>query len=523
MNQNEALLAKALSFTFIIGIITYGFAAFGLMPYHDSLWCVYHASSTHNELDSQIGYGRVLVPSYITITGTIATTPTTSVVIALIWVSMSVFLICKMLDTTRTIEVVLVSAICSANRTMIALIVTYLPWLGADSFSLLLATAAAYLWKMHRRKRFLWQIAIASVCIGISLGLYQSYVCTFIVLVLLVSIKSLLEGKSIVSVLRDGLGAIFILSIGCCLYLILLIVIPSATDIELAQGGYNNVTNIGSNNEPWTRRLGQTLEEVIGAFFSDKEIPSIWNPSFIVATNIGIALSALVLLILVAKKQKNRASAVVGSIALMLAAIFFANYTRCLNPATHDLMYYAFWLLYLLPLLFLNKEHKLLHSNRTQRQPFVSRAASFVIVIGLAFITFNNIQLSNTALLDRSIRYSASQSLITEMLTRIDELPNYVEGKTKVAFVGEVNGHLLSPTTSKATEMLLWQKDGGESFTGYRYLQIQINDLMLRPTSILSESEASELSELPEIASMPTWPSAKSVQMIDGIAVVKLS
>ena len=138
-------------------------------------------------------------------------------------------------------------------------------------------------------------------------------------------------------------------------------------------------------------------------------------------------------------------------------------------------------------------------------------------------ITFNNVQVSNTVLTDREIRHNASQSMVTEVLMRIDELPGYIEGETQVEFVGTVNGHLLAPASIDSTRALLAQRKSGESLGGYTYLNIMINDLMLRKTSIMPEGEAPKLNDLPEISSMPAWPSEGSIKMVDGTAVVKLS
>lgn len=190
-------------------------------------------------------------------------------------------------------------------------------------------------------------------------------------------------------------------------------------------------------------------------------------------------------------------------------------------------MHYAFWLLYLIPILFLaafsdDKETSPLSRSTAQYRPALT-ASSVIAATCIILITFNNIQASNTVLLDRTIRYSATQSLVTEILTRIDELPGYIEGETKVAFVGNLDGQLLPPASVTTSSSLTGQKQTGEAYTGYRYLQIMINDLMLRKTSILSESQASQLGKTDMVMALPTWPNSGSVQLIDGVVVVRFS
>ena len=162
-------------------------------------------------------------------------------------------------------------------------------------------------------------------------------------------------------------------------------------------------------------------------------------------------------------------------------------------------------------------------SQNTAQYRLTLTASSFIAVACIIIIMFNNIQVSNIVLLDRTIRYNATQSLATEILTRVDELPGYTEGETKVAFVGNLDGQLLPPASVTTSSSLTGQKQTGEAYTGYRYLQIMINDLMLRKTSILSESQASQLGKTDKVITLPTWPNPGSVQLIDGVVVVKFS
>ncbi len=58
-------------------------------------------------------------------------------------------------------------------------------------------------------------LAISALCIAASLSLYQSFICTCIVLVFLISIKDLVDGESTHEVFSKGLRAMLTLDIGC--------------------------------------------------------------------------------------------------------------------------------------------------------------------------------------------------------------------------------------------------------------------------------------------------------------------
>ena len=280
-------------------------------------------------------------------------------------------------------------------------------------------------------------------------------------------------------------------------------------------------------SESWGRRLYQTLREIFIAFFSAENIPSVWDPRLIVATNIIVTIATLTLFVILSIKRRLSPQVFVTIIIFALCSVFFANLVRLINQTSHDLMHYAFWLLYLIPILFLSAfsddKDASPSSQNTAQYRLTLTASSFIAVACIIIIMFNNIQVSNIVLLDRTIRYNATQSLATEILTRVEELPGYTEGETKVAFVGNLDGQLLPPASVTTSSSLTGQKQTGEAYTGYRYLQIMINDLMLRKTSILSESQASQLGKTDKVITLPTWPNPGSVQLIDGVVVVKFS
>ena len=108
-------------------------------------------------------------------------------------------------------------------------------------------------------------------------------------------------------------------------------------------------------------------------------------------------------------------------------------------------------------------------------------------------------------------------------INRLAETPGYNEGETKVAFAGNLDGQLLPPAPVTTFSSLTGQKQTGEAYTEYRYLQIMINDLLLSKTSILSKSQASQLGKTDKVMTLSTWPNPGSVQLIDGVVVVKFS
>ena len=242
---------------------------------------------------------------------------------------------------------------------------------------------------------------------------------------------------------------------------------PIATNTELAQGGYNNITNIRSNDESWGRCLYQSLEKFLSHFFSRKHT-LVWDPRLTVATNTIVTIATFTLFIILSIKRRLSPQVFVTIIIFAPCSVFFVNLVRLINQTTHDLMHYAFWLLYLMPILFLSAfsddKDASPSSHNTVQYCLTLTASSFIAVACVITIMFNNIRVSNVVLLDRTIRYNATQSLATEILTRVDELPGYNEGETKVAFAGNLDGQLLPPAPVTTFSSLTGQKQTGEAW-----------------------------------------------------------
>ena len=139
-----------------------------------------------------------------------------------------------------------------------------------------------------------------------------------------------------------------------------------------------------------------------------QNIPSVWDPRLIVATNIIVTIATLTLFVILSIKRRLSPQVFVTIIIFALCSVFFANLVRLINQTTHDLMHYAFWLLYLIPILFLaafsdDKETSPLSRSTAQYRPALT-ASSAIAATCIILITFNNIQASNTVLLDRTIR-----------------------------------------------------------------------------------------------------------------------
>ena len=77
----------------------------------------------------------------------------------------------RVVDTFRldAVATIAVAGIIVANRTIVALTATYLPWLSADCFAALLAGFAFYLWSKQTEKSAKVRATMKRGCLAISI------------------------------------------------------------------------------------------------------------------------------------------------------------------------------------------------------------------------------------------------------------------------------------------------------------------------------------------------------------------
>ena len=114
---------------------------------------------------------------------------------------------------------------------------------------------------------------------------------------------------------------------------------------------------------------------------------------------------------------------------------------------------------------------------------------------------------------------TATISLVTRMIDRVETLEGYNPQVTPVYVVGSLQNSLLNQARPDSAYL------GAKAGLGFYYsatynLPYYITGYLNYPMII---SEAQDLVTLEEVQNMPTFPAQGSVKMIDGAAVIKLS
>lgn len=499
----KELLKYALLYTFILGLIAHGFGFLNLNASHDAL----HDFFTDDySLTWQISLGRVLEPFYRLLTGSTTVMPWLVGILAVLWIGLSVYFTARIFKVTGKLELFIISGIFVTNKTVIALTASYMPWMSADTLALLLSVLAVYFWQhfieSSKKKELFW----GSVCIMAVLGLYQSYVAVTIFLIIVCCMLMILEHKPAKEVMCDGIKSIVMIIIGGVLYFILLTLICSVFQISL-QGGYNSVTNLWSNSEPIHARFIWAYRQVIEQFTTG--VSSIYPQFVIILVNIILLLICLVEIAYFLFQNKiTKVNSLLLFVLVMLIPLG-VNIIRVLNQDTHSLMYYAIYLIYLLPILLVQFRVK-------QDSSKIKKIYRFSYIL-LLFIIFANIQTANLVYTEKQVQYNSTLSTMTIVVHDIESQEGYIPGETPVIFVGTPSDVLTELPSKKHIQNIT----GVEKNSSITYDFESYFENVLQKEILIEEVE--EVENVSSIKALPTYPEKGYIAWIDGKIIVKFS
>ena len=195
-----------------------------------------------------------------------------------------------------------------------------------------------------------------------------------------------------------------------------------------------------------------------------------------------------------------------------------ANLTRLLGAQVHDLMKFAFWLLYLLPLLLA------FHAARAGRIGKLARALAAVLA---ALLLWSNVQTANALYVKKDLESSATLSLMTRVLGAMEQNPDYVPGETPVAFVG-VSGQLNDAIYGFADYGRITGAESAGAIPAahaeyyYNAYAAYFRYVLNNPAVFCAWDTWNALQTDPAASALPCYPDTGCMQLMDGVLVVKL-
>ncbi|MBR1470879.1 MAG: glucosyltransferase domain-containing protein [Lachnospiraceae bacterium] len=496
--DKERMSVCALSVLFW-GMAAHAYVFFHNTFSHDSL-TEFNAAVFGNEWKMQLG--RVFVPVYRFLFRGDINLPWVIGFLSLLFIFGAVYLSAVLFGVKKKRILFFMGGIYSANLTVSATAATFINDLDSNMLALLLSVLSVYLWK-KQKNGFVWGI----LPLGISLGLYQSYISTAIALILISLIVDLLDGKKAAEAFGEGLKGIGMLIGAGILYLICMKLMLLVGSVALKTDNYNSVTGFTSlklSELPRLFGLGyiRTVYRILAV-----------NASYPQGMIIGLHIVLLIIggicfIKALMKKSTGGRERILACVLLLLLPIGMnASYVLA-GGMSHELMHYAFWLIYLFMLLLVEKENS------------ISRTAAGAVLLVLLW---GNVRMANTLYLKKNMEYDANLSFFTRVADRMEQTEGYASGDTPVVFV-ELPVHLMKDPAGfemAGSVTGAWKEYVPMGMDRWSY-QAYFDYVLLNPAVMADAGTWSDMQSDPRVREMPIYPAAGSLQMIDGVLVVRL-
>lgn len=508
-DERRRLLVLAFLSTLAWAMLAHGYGFANLTLSHDSMneWMldgvIRYAPGTVT--DWKISLGRFAEPIYQKIFRGDLALPWLSGMLSILFLTLCVYLTARVLRIRKPLFVFLTSGVLTANLTVTAMAATYVSDLDANLFACLLAIGAVRFWQ-----RGSWRSLFAIPCLVFALGIYQCTLSVAVTLILLEGILLLLQRESRLAVLRKGLLAVGLILAAGVLYLLLVKLSCRLYHVELADR-YNGITRLFSAD---ISALPSLLVKTYRVWFRGL-FPSVSRPAFRYAlAGAFFLLDAL----LVVRALYLRRPGVLNTLFAALLALLLPlgmNLSYFLDGGmAHHLMYYAFYLLFLLPFPLLER---LLPGDARAFSEKVLRGCAVLLLIALLW---NNVRVSNAAYVKKHLEREATLSTMTRVLDRIEQTEGYLPSETEVLFVGTPQNATPDALSSVARLTGLRRTS---PITQEAYYDSYFRYILQYPIRLCdAERYQTLLAEYP-VEEMPVFPAEGSLQWMDGALVVHMS
>lgn len=511
-DNRKALLISFCS-VFFWGILAHAYGFLHNSLSHDGLNAFI---ATQTEEIWKIELGRYLVPLYrMVFRGSVAL-PWVLGILGLLWTSVAAFLVNRFFNVRSGWVSFLIAGIMTTNITYISQIATYLYEFDFNAFSLALSVSAAYLW--HRDKGYGSYIG-GVLCLTASVGIYQAYFTVAVTMMVLKSILDLFDGRNLKETLIHGLKGILMLLSGCVLYYLIGKLIYGVSDIS-AQSRTDVLNYSGSNPVA----LYLSLIPAALRFFVNRLFHAAYNQKLLIiaigVTCLGLCCSAIYIF----KKNKYSLGRILIIILLVTVLPFAMNciYFLARGRGVHDLMIYAIWFFYIFVLLFACRFCESdMPSFKLSR---FTRGLSYLIICAMLW---QNVLIANTAYVKKELEGDATLSVMTRVVSMLEEQESYVAGETPVAFFGIVitpedifeDSKVTSITGLYKNRLSISSDSSTYYYNGY---EAYFKYVLQHPILFCSDETRETLKSDPRLLEMKSFPSEGCMKMIDGTLVVMM-
>ncbi len=495
--NRKKLFFSCLLSTVVCAMAAHGFLFTNEFFSHDSASGFAYAPNVINSF--YIGIGRFLIPCYDLVKGC-AAAPWLIGILFIIWMSLSSFFICEILEIKGSVLPCLASGILCTNMALTLTGATYVYCLDDYALALFTAVLALYFFKKDG-----WASLLGVIFLVISLALYQPYFSVTLSLAFLCVIKSFASGNHAGKTVLEGLKYIALSLLSFLVYYgvwtiitVRLSIVKERVDESLLSGGIRSILT--------------SVETANSAF---------WDFLFNKRGELGYLLPAvhvLILLFIIAAviarlcdKKVPVLNRVLFAVLVILIPTVFESAYIMMPGNSHGLTTFVQEFIYITAILCIPRF-------------FPEKPAFTAVVSGcLCLVIWQHTAAANQIYLKKELEKNNTLALANRVIDRIEETEGYVPGSTPVSFIGALNQNEYFSkgwTSFDSYEHMNFLTNIWNSYAATYNLDAYIYYYMNYPLYI---RPASDFASSKEVQKMPIYPNKGSVKMVDGSVVVKLS
>lgn len=494
--NNRRLKFSAIG-TFVFFIAANGFILFNYVPQHDSLNYISNFAGKW-----ELMLGRFLLPFYGIFRGNLPV-PFLTGIISMVCLTVMVYLLTDILEINKPLYILMAAAFLSANITHTEVLSSFIYVEDVCMTAAMFACLSVHI--LNRTNKTRWR-ALSIFLLVLSMGLYQAYLATAATLILLLSMKDILQtGKfgqeNLRKLFMDTVALIF----ACVIYFLVKNLVMMITGLHGATD-YHSLTNILQDLSSIPSRLYINYGSKISMFFVRKEMG---------LGRIGNCLIAIATVFIIHHIFQKKGTNMQIKVAFIIMFLISTLTALMFNIGTGMIAYrlsFAIFLYYLFIIAVLK-----LYANEFSGKTIKIR----VMCILLSIVIWSNLVYSNGAYTTQKIIFDRSISLYTRVLDDIYEIPEYVHNQTPVIILGDYTFDDYAFNLSKKE----YRDLGAFNNTSVTY-SLTVKNLMHylgeEINMIMDEKTNIKMAEKQEVRSMPSFPNKGYIQMIDDYLVINL-
>ncbi len=513
IQSKKQLILYSVLFTAICYLFANGQRFTSLSYTGDSLLLIHQ-----NDCAWEIAIGRFFQPILIMFRGGLVS-PFLVSALSMIWVGLAVFFVVDYLEIQNKTSILFIAAIMSCNITVLVVNSAFLPYADFYMMALLFAVFGAWLIKKEK-----WLFVIAGVFfLSISMGTYQSYICVAIGLMMIRFIFMLLQKESFRNMVRSVIIQCVALVAGAALYYLFWKIFQKIFGIWTADT-YNGLASMGDYSETSIFTVIKTTYENVLYYFTNPDIfvtvpfrgESLSIVWLYLLRMCNVLVVVLIIVGLIIGNLKGKTNWWQRAVQLLLLVMFplGINFVCVLSKGMqHSLMIYGFYLVYILGI----KTAEITTDNLGNKGNLKKYAIYVIMSTALLTVSWSNIVYSNQVYLKKNLQEKATHSMMTRIVYEIESTEGYESGVTPVAFLGSFEASDYVPNMEAFKDLLPY----GMGKSSITYIGIEYSYLTYVLNTNMNLTRVSN--EDPIIQEMPVYPAKGSIQMVDGVVVVKIS